>query len=171
MLDEPEFDPFTIMAALERHAVRYVIVGGIAAQIAGAPIVTRDLDVTPAGDRENLERLAGALAELDARILLEGAPPDLEIILDAETIAGYSSLALSTPYGRLDLVLLPTGTRGYTDLARAATREVVTEDGLVVSVAALADVIRSKAAAGREKDQAQLPILRTTLEQLRRLER
>ncbi len=169
MPDDPDFDPFAILAALERHAVRYVIVGGIAAQIAGAPIVTRDLDVTPARDLENLARLSAALGEIEARIVLEDAPPDIDISLDADTIAAFSSLATSTPYGRLDIVLLPTGTRGYEDLARAATPELVTE-GLVVSVAALADVVRSKAAAGRVKDHAQLPILRETLEQSRRLE-
>lgn len=165
---EPDFDPFSIMVVLERHKVRYVIVGGIAAQIAGAPLVTRDLDITPSRDRENLVRLAAALAELGAQILLEDGPPDIDIVLDAETIAGFASLATSTPYGRLDVVLLPTGTRGYDDLARGATRELVTDDGLVVSVAALADVVRSKAAAARPKDIAQLPLLREALEEIRR---
>lgn len=167
MPDNPDFDPFSILSALERHGVRYVVVGGIAAQIAGAPIVTSDLDITPARDRENLVRLAAALTELGAQIVLEDAPPDLHISLDADTIAGFLSLATSTPYGRLDIVLAPQGTRGYDDLARAATRELITEDGLRVVVAALADVIRSKAAAGRPKDHAQLPILRETLEQSR----
>lgn len=156
------------MAALERHGVRYVIVGGIAAQIAGAPLVTRDLDITPARDHQNLVRLAAALAELGAHILLGDPPPDIDIALDAETIAGFSSLATSTPHGRLDIVLLPTGTRGYEDLAPASTRELVTDDGLVVSVAALADVVRSKAAAARPKDVAQLPLLREALEEIRR---
>jgi hypothetical protein len=40
--------------------------------------------------------------------------------------------------------------------------------GLTVSVASLADIIRSKEAAGRPKDQAALPALRATLEQLER---
>ena len=38
---------------------------------------------------------------------------------------------------------------------------------MTVAVAALADVIRSKEAANREKDNMQLPILRRTLEQIR----
>jgi hypothetical protein len=38
-------------------------------------------------------------------------------------------------------------------------------------VAALADVIRSKEAAGREKDRAVLPILRQVLERSRQKER
>jgi hypothetical protein len=39
--------------------------------------------------------------------------------------------------------------------------------GLSVSVASLRDVSRSKEAAGRDKDLAQLPLLRRTLEQIR----
>lgn len=168
MSKDPEFDPFSILTVLERHQVRYVVVGGIAAQIAGAPLNTRDLDITPARDRENLVRLAEALDELGAQVLLEDAPPGVGISLDADTIAGFASLATSTPHGRLDLVLLPTGTRGYDDLARAATDERISDDGLIVSVASLADVVRSKASAARAKDVAQLPLLRETLEQIRR---
>lgn len=38
-------------------------------------------------------------------------------------------------------------------------------DGVVVPVAALADVVRSKAATGRTKDERDLPFLRTPLEE------
>lgn len=50
------------------------------------------------------------------------------------------------------------------------TREQLTDD-LQVDVASLADVIRSKEAAGREKDRAVLPILRQVLERSRSIER
>ena len=48
-----------------------------------------------------------------------------------------------------------------------AVRDTVGTGGVTVTVAALADVIRSKEAANREKDNMQLPILRRTLEQTR----
>jgi hypothetical protein len=63
----------------------------------------------------------------------------------------------------LDIALLPDGTRGYDDLRRGASRERITNT-LEVSVASLADVIRSKEAAGRENDRAVLPVLRQVLE-------
>ena len=62
-------------------------------------------------------------------------------------------------------MFLPAGTQGYDDLRSGARRERIA--GVTVSVAALADVIRSKEAANREKDNMQLPILRRTLEQTR----
>lgn len=167
--DQPDFEPWPILAALERHGVEYVVIGGIAAVVRGVPFVTRDLDVSPRRDRDNLDRLAAALGELGATPRIADAPVDIEVPLDGAMIASFSNLSLETPHGQLDLVLLPDGTRGYDDLIRAATR-IEVETGLNVVVAALADVVRSKAAAGRAKDQAQLPILRETLEQSRRLE-
>jgi pantothenate synthetase len=62
-------------------------------------------------------------------------------------------------------MFLPAGTRGYDDLRNGARRERIA--GVTVAVAALADVIRSKEAANREKDNMQLPVLRRTLEQIR----
>jgi hypothetical protein len=60
----------------------------------------------------------------------------------------------------------PAGTGGYQDLARSADELLVAEDPeLRIKVASLADVIRSKEAAGREKDRAALPLLRRTLEE------
>lgn len=156
-----------MLEALERHGVRYVVIGGIAAQLRGAPIVTQDLDVTPARDKENLDRLAGALSDLRGVPRIADAPESLDIPLDGTMLAGFQNLSLDTQHGQIDLVLLPDGTRGYDDLVRAATRLRVAE-ALEVWVADLADVVRSKAAAGRAKDHAQLPALRETLEQIRR---
>lgn len=77
---------------------------------------------------------------------------------------------LVTSAGDLDLCFMPAGTRGYDDLRREASRERLGR-GLIVTVASLRDVIRSKEAAGRDKDIAQLPLLRRTLEQIRERER
>ena len=60
------FDPARILRTFDRHAVRYVLVGGLAAALHGSPSVTFDIDLTPEQSRENLERLAAALTELDA---------------------------------------------------------------------------------------------------------
>ena len=56
----------------------------------------------------------------------------------------------------------PAGTQGYEDLRRDAIA-VDLGDALTVRVASLADVIRSKEAAGRDKDRLVLPVLRRLL--------
>jgi hypothetical protein len=94
----------------------------------------------------------------------------LEVPLDVRSFEQGTAWTYVTKHGYLDIALLPDGTRGYDDLRRSATKEQLT-DTVAISVAALADVIRSKEAAGREKDRAVLPILRQVLERSRKKER
>lgn len=165
-----EPDPLEILRALERHGVCYVLIGAAAARIAGAPVVTDDIDVTPATDRANLERLANALRELGARLRSAGDPEGVPFPVDVEMLSTAEMWTLTTSAGDLDVCFRPAGTRGYDDLRREASRQRLGA-GLTVTVASLRDVIRSKEAAGRDKDLAQLPLLRRALEQIREHER
>jgi hypothetical protein len=164
-LAEPRrFDPEEILRVLERHRVRYVLIGGLAATLYGSPHVTTDVDVTPDTAADNLGRLAKALEDLDARIRTPGEPDGLPFDRSAAMLARVELLNLTTRAGDLDLAFRPQGTDGYTDLARGATELVIHE--VHVQVAALADIIRSKEAAGREKDRLTLPTLRRLLERV-----
>lgn len=163
----PEPDPLKLLGALERHRVRFVLIGAAAARIAGAPVVTEDIDVTPATDLANLTRLAAALRELRARLRSAAEETGVPFPLDAAMLRTAQTWNLTTTYGDLDIAFTPSGTQGYKDLRREASRTRLGA-GLQVTVAALRDVIRSKEAAGRDKDLAQLPILRRTLEEVRR---
>lgn len=134
----------------------------------GSPIPTEDVDITPARDRENLERLATALRELGAKLR---TPKDaVELPVEGPFLNVGEVWTLTTAYGNLDISFIPSGTRGYEDLQRNAV-ELELAPGLTVNVASLADVIRSKQAAGRLKDLGQLPALRQTLEVIRERER
>jgi hypothetical protein len=64
---------------------------------------------------------------------------------------------LRTSRGQLDLTFRPAGTDGYEDLDRTASLHTIGR--VQVRVAALAEVIRSKEAAGRRKDFQALPEL------------
>lgn len=160
-----EFDPEEIFATLERHGVRFVVIGGVAAILHGAPHVTTDVDIVPEEGRENLARLSAALKELNARIRVAGEPEGIPFDHSAESLARVRIWNLVTDRGNLDLTFVPSGTRGYDDLVRDA--EPMTVRGVEVPVASLADVIRSKEAAGRERDRLVLPTLRRLLERQR----
>lgn len=115
----PPFDPYALLAALERRRVAYVLIGGFARVIQGTDELTQGLDLTPSLRPENLRRLALVLAELDAERVDRRT-----LTLDEATIREQPVLALGSPYGELKLVPEPAGTRsGYDDLRRAATRE------------------------------------------------
>lgn len=165
---EEAFDPAALIAALQRHDISFVVVGGIAAIAQGAPLPTYDIDVTPQRGQANVERLVAALIELHAK--LRTPTESVPFPLDAKMLMGADAWRLSTSAGPLDLVFEPAGTRGFDDLARHAI-ELDLGTGAPVLVASIADVIRMKEAAAREKDRAQLPGLRRTLELLRERER
>jgi hypothetical protein len=163
------YRPDRLLEVLERHKVQYVVIGGLAAELRGSPYTTRDVDVTPSRDRANLRRLAEALKDLDAKPSVPDLDSPVEVPLDEHSFDRGTTWTFVTRHGLLDVALMPDGTQGYDDLRRSATRERLS-DTLEVSVACLADVIRSKEAAGREKDRAVLPILRQVLERSHAIE-
>jgi len=160
-----EFRPQEILRTLDRHGVRYVLIGGLAAVLHGASHVTTDVDIVPHEARANLERLAAALHELDARIRVTGEPEGVPFDVSPESLRRVRIWNLQTSAGDVDLTFEPSGTRGYDDLSRDALTMHVT--GVDVPVASLADVIRSKEAAGRSRDRAILPALRELLSRQR----
>ena len=153
-----EFRPERILEVLAAHRVDYVMIGGLAAAIHGSDLVTGDIDITPATDDDNLARLSSALDDLEARIRTPDIPDGLPFAHDATSLARGTVWNLVTNAGDLDLAMMPSGTQGYDDLRRDAIAIAIV--GIPTRVAALADVIRSKEAAGREKDRAALPMLR-----------
>jgi hypothetical protein len=64
MSAEPVFEPDRVVAALNAARVEYVIVGGLAVGAHGVVRATRDVDVVPAPDRPNMDRLAECLRTL-----------------------------------------------------------------------------------------------------------
>lgn len=161
----PELDAAAILDVLRSHRVDYVVIGGMAAVAHGSPLLTEDIDVVPRGHRENLERLSAALDELDAKVR-NGDEAPIPFGHDATRLAACVFWNLTTKHGDLDISFQPSGTEGYADLVREAV--TVRIAGEPVVVASLSDIIRSKEAAGRDKDRRSLPILRELLaEQLR----
>jgi predicted nucleotidyltransferase len=162
----PRFQPEEIFRVLNHHDVKYVVIGGVAATLHGSNLRTGDVDICPPRDPENLDRLAGALREMEAKIRTSGVPEGLPFARDRDFLSRIDLLNLVTRFGDFDISFIPAGTAGYEDLSRAAVK--IDLDPIVVPVASLEDVIRSKRAAGREKDLQQLPILELLLEEIRK---
>jgi hypothetical protein len=161
--EAPRFRPAEILAALEARDVAYVLIGGLAAALHGAANVTTDVDITPEPGGANLTRLSAALRDLDARVRVETSEgATVAFSHDAASLARAATWNLSTRAGDLDISFVPSGTQGFVDLRRDAV--TITIQGVHVPVASLADVVRSKEAADREKDRLVLPILRRLLE-------
>jgi hypothetical protein len=156
------YDPLGELRTLQSHDVRFVVIGGLAARLWGSPTMTNDTDVCYARDMPNLERLADALTELQAR--LRGVEDDVAFILDARTFAAGQNFTFVTTAGSLDVLGIPAGVGGFDELAANAVQFDLGE-GLVVPVCDLDDLIRMKRAAGRPKDRIELEVLAVVREE------
>ena len=140
---------------LGESKVECVIVGGVAASAHGSSIPTIDLDVCYARNPPNLERLAGALQAVHAR--LRGAPENLPFLLNAETLRKGLNFTFITDIGALDLLGEVRGVGGYDDvLADSVTYELF---GYQFPVIDIGKLIIAKRAAGRPKDLIAIPEL------------
>lgn len=159
-----DFDPLGALRALHRHGVRFVVIGGVASVAHGSPSVTKDLDICYERTTDNMERLATALREINAR--LRGAPPDVPFLLDAKTIERGDAFTFSTDMGPLDCLGTPSGVRGYEGLL--ANSADVDFGGLTLPVAGIDDLMDMKRAAGRPQDLKELEILGALRDELER---
>jgi predicted nucleotidyltransferase len=147
-----------LLATLQRHDVAYTVIGGVAVQVHGHRRTTKDLDIIPAPARDNLERLAAALAELAAHPRdLPGGSPTAEHLASAPVVA-----PLSTDHGELQILRDVPGAPSYDDLRSHAL--VIDFDGIALAIAGLDDLIAMKRAAGRPADRRDIAALTALLE-------
>jgi len=147
-----------ILKVLSRHEVDYILVGGMAAILEGAPVSTFDLDIVFLKTGENLEHLLAALLEIGAHYR---DPAGRHIVPDAEKLASFRMHQLVTSLGFLDVMeTIGTGMT-YADLVNDTRISEVA--GVNVRILGLETIILSKEQANRDKDRATLPVLRRTL--------
>ncbi len=152
------FDPTLALRVLNEHKVEYVLIGGLAGELLGAPLGTNDIDICYRRTSENMDRLARALRELHAKLRVAGVDEDLPFLLDGQTLAAGDSFTFVTDAGDVDVLGTPSGTSGFRDLDAGASAYDL-GDGLVVRIVGLDDLIRMKEAAGRPKDESHLHVL------------
>jgi hypothetical protein len=157
MSKRPPFDPYELLAALDRERVSYVVVGGFARVVHGSGEVTDGLDIVPSLRDENLRRLGNVLEALEA------SEPAL-----AERRASLKPVTAQTRAGELRIVPEPWGTRGYDDLRIRATRENLGR-GARPAVASVVDCVRMLDASERTLDAERLVRLRRLMELERQL--
>lgn len=164
MSEGPRLEAGDILLALTRADVRFVVIGGMAAQVHGSPSLTLDIDICYDLDRDNPDRLAGALVDLAAsrRQMPSGLTPPL----DARALRAGDVFTLRTRFGDLDLLAHPEPALEYRSLAARAIRAEIL--GVEVLVASLDDLMAMKRAAGRPKDRVELEILGALREEIDR---
>ena len=149
---------------LEGSNVQFILVGGVAAVLNGAPVQTYDIDLVYARNPANVERLLGVLASLDAVFRLQ---PERRLRPSASHLLGSGHLNLLTRSGPLDLLATIGSNLSYEDLLPHSS-EMDIGAGTRILVLNLEMIIEIKEQLAGEKDIAVLPILRQTLNESRK---
>lgn len=158
-----DLDPRAVFERLAAARVRYVIIGGWAVNAHGYRRFTGDIDICPDPQRENLERLARLLADLNAQQLglddfaaheLPGDPTD------PDSLAQGGNFRTATDIGIVDVMQWVSGADEELTYARLADDAVHTAVfGIPVAVCSLSALIEMKRAAGRPRDLEDLEAL------------
>lgn len=149
-----------ILKLLDRHGVEYVVVGGVAAVLQGAPVTTFDIDALVKVDAANADRLLAVFEALEARYREHGA---LQPTRDDLLAGGH--LLLMTNSGPLDVLGFIGGGKRYEDVANATATIAVGD--LSVRVLGIEALIDEKKALGRDKDLAVVRLLEAVLHRSR----
>jgi len=130
--------------SLNDNQVRYLVIGGYAVALHGYPRYTKDMDVWIEMTTENAARMVRALDQFGFRSL--GLTAD--DFLEPEQI-----IQLGYPPARIDLITTPPGVDFESCYASRVEVEI---DGVAVNFIDLENLKRSKRAAGRLQDLADL---------------
>lgn len=133
---------------LNKHDVKYLIVGGYAVAVYGHPRYTKDLDVWVSIATENADKIMRALEEFGFGSL------DLDINDFTET---QNIIQLGYPPNRIDIMTTATGI----DFAESYSKRFVIDiEGIPTNFIDLENLKKNKRATGRYQDLADLENLK-----------
>jgi predicted nucleotidyltransferase len=159
-----ELDIRGILGELVREGVDFLIIGGVAVGYHGHIRATKDVDVVPAPDSANLEKLTAALEKMGAEV--EGAEEfddgELPDPLDPEALALGGNWVLQTRLGRLDIMQWIGDEALWAKLSPSAIKDEVS--GVPIRMVSYEDLVALKELAGRPEDLTDLERMRLARE-------
>jgi hypothetical protein len=148
-------DLTTLLERLLEAEVEFVLVGGLAAVVQGAPVTTFDVDVVHRRTKENVDRLVAFLTKI-------GAPP-LPPRRSAWLGPGHS--LFMTDLGPLDALGAIEGGADYDQLLPESLALPIA--GRALHVLSLAKIVALKRASSDPKDKLRLQVLEAVLQRRR----
>lgn len=135
-----------VFASFQKHQVRYVVIGGIAAVLHGVPRATFDLDILIEATPDNAQRLLDALL---------AANLGTASLTSAEELLAHE-ITIFNDWVRIDV---QTATPGLLFEEAWQNRETMAYQNQIFYVVSRADLIASKRAAGRQVDLEDVKLL------------
>lgn len=150
-----------ILEGLLEARVDFILVGGLAAVIQGAPITTMDVDVVHSQAPENIARLLAFLKSVDA---VHRRLDDKLIEPKERDLSGKGHVLLATRIGPLDVLAVIEGGKSYKELLEHTVE--IEFRGHTLRMLDLKTLIELKKTSTDPKDKQRLPVLEETLRQL-----
>jgi predicted nucleotidyltransferase len=156
----PDLDIRGLLGELAREGVDFLVIGGVAVGYHGHIRATKDVDVVPAPDAANLEKLAQVLRRLEAEV--EGAQEfesgELPNPLDPNALALGGNWVLMTRLGRLDVMQWLGDSPLWEKLSPSAIQDQIGD--IPVKFVSYEDLVTLKELAARPEDLTDLERLR-----------
>jgi len=150
-----------ILEGLLKGGIDFILVGGLAAVIQGAPLTTMDVDIIYDKSSENVAKLFAFLKSVDA---VYRRLDDKVIKPKEKDLLGEGHHLLKTRLGPLDVLAVIEEERTYWDLLDHTVEIEFREHTL--RVLDLKMLIQLKRRSTDQKDKLRLPVLKETLRQL-----
>lgn len=154
-----------ILEGLCRNGIEFILVGGLAGVVQGAPITTMDVDIVPHQTPDNLSRLLDFLKSIDAyhrRLDDKIIPPALK------HFSGKGHALLRTRLGPLDILAVIEAGKSYNDLIDHTID--IDFRNFTLHVLDLETLVELKKASRDSRDKQRLAVLKETLRQIKQKE-
>ncbi|MCJ8499646.1 hypothetical protein [Desulfatitalea alkaliphila] len=159
-----EADLSAIIEGLIKADVKFILVGGLAAVIQGAPVTTMDVDIVHSRSPENISKLFAFLKSIDATYR---RPDDKIIAPKEEDFSGMGHALFSTRIGPLDVLAFIEERKAYEDLLKHTIE--IEFRGHTIQVLDIKMLIMLKRKSKDPKDKQRLSVLEETLRQLEKM--
>lgn len=154
-------DLSSILEGLIKADVKFILVGGLAAVVQGAPVTTMDVDILHNRSPENIAKLFEFLKSIAA---IYRRPDDKVIEPKEEDFFEMGHVLFTTRLGPLDVLAVIEEGKTYEDLLEHTVE--IEFRGHTIRVLDLKMLIELKRTSKDPKDKQRLPVLEETLRQL-----
>ena len=151
-------DLTTLLERLLAADIEFVLVGGLAAVVQGAPVTTFDIDIVHRRTTENVDRLLAFLAAVGARYRNRPGPP---LPPSRSALLGPGHSLLVTDLGPLDALGAIEGGADYDQLVSVS--RIITIAGRSLRILPLETIVALKRNSTDPKDKLRLPVLEAAL--------
>jgi predicted nucleotidyltransferase len=149
-----------ILEGLAEEGIEFILVGGLAAVVQGAPFTTVDVDIVPKQSPENIAKLLSFLKSIDA---FHRRMDDKVIGPTKRDISGRGHALFTTRFGPLDVLAVIEEKKAYEDLIEHSVE--ISFRGYTIHVLNLKTLIQLKKTSTDLRDRQRLSLLEETLRQ------